>query len=81
MATAVPVHKFCEVIFFLQKKEGKKFEQSQSIRTDYYLIGAQHGAWVCLIPLFVKKNFKTAKKYFLTKCFYRTLNKSFMYNA
>ena len=24
---------------FRQKKEKKKFEQSQSIRTDYYLIG------------------------------------------
>ena len=39
IATAVPVHKFCEVIFFFKRKKGKKFEQSQSIRTDYYLIG------------------------------------------
>ena len=69
MATAVPVHKFCEVIFFLQKKEGKKFEQSQSIRTDYYLIGAQHGAWVCLIPLFVKKTLKPQKSTFLQNVF------------
>ena len=32
---------FVKLVFFLQTKErkGKKFEQSQSIRTDYFLIG------------------------------------------
>ena len=55
MGTAIPVHNFCEVyffffkrkeIFFLQKK-GKKLEQSQSVRTDYYLVG------IFVIGLFV----------------------------
>ena len=40
MATAIPVHKFCEDnSFFFKRKKEKKFEQSQSIRTDYSLIG------------------------------------------
>ena len=30
---------FVKLIFFFKRKKGKKFEQSQSIRTDNYLIG------------------------------------------
>ena len=36
MATAIPVHKFCEFnLFFFKRKKEKKCERSQSLRTDH----------------------------------------------